>query len=151
MRRQYYATGDAQFHSQGVKIIYTCREGTWAARAVGVAHTKLVDRHDSPLWVGASQEATPQIRPGRVAVHAEESSLPWCDAVVEHMPGPRNPFGVDGLDQPGPGRVHSWHSLKPGSMIGRHDRIVDHQTISAYEVFSPDPMPSNRIRSAARS
>ena len=34
---------------------------------------------------------------------------------------------------------------------GRGEQTVAHQTISAYEVFRPEPMPSNKILSSACS
>ena len=151
MRRQHHATGKTQLRGDGVEVIDPRRKGTAAGRALGVAHPKLINRDDSPAWVGTGQKSAPQIRPGRVAVHTQQRSRLCCDAVVEHVPGAQHPFGVDGLDQPGPGGVDAGHSAELWGNGGLGEQAVDHQTISAYEVFSPDPMPSNRIRSAARS
>ena len=110
VRRQHHATGDSQLRGDGVEVIDPGSKGTGEARSLGVAHPKLVNRDDSPARVRAGQKPAPQIGPRRIAVHAEQGSHFWRDAVVEHVPGARHPFGVDGLDQSGPGRVDSRHS-----------------------------------------
>ncbi len=51
-------------------------------------------------------------------------------AVVEHVPGARHAFGVDGWNQPGPSRVDSRHSADLCD-AGWGEQAVDHQTISA--------------------
>ena len=151
MRRQHDSTGDAQLRGDGIEVVDPRGKGTGHRRSLGVAHAKLINRYYSPAWVCAGQKPAPQIRPGRVAMHAEQRSLLWWDVVVEHVPGAQHSFGVDGLDQPRPGRVDSGHTVELCHNAGHGDRFFDHQTISAYEVLRPEPMPSNRIRSSVRS
>ena len=148
---QHNRTGDSQFRGDGIEVIDPRRKEPRRPQPLGIAHSELVNRDNPPACVRASQKATPQIGPSRIAVHAKKRSYLWLDPVVEHVPGAQHAFGVDRLDQFRPSRIEVGHPTDVCRDAGRGDQLVDHQTISAYEVFSPDPMPINRMRSAARS
>ena len=99
------------------------------------------------------EEAPPQVGPGRVAVHAEHG------AAVGSTPLSRRcqRRGIPSASATSTRRDQA--GSRSGSPAGRSRercgarsrvRAGTHQAISAYEVFSPEPIPSSSTRSPAR-
>ena len=137
--------GDVQGLGEFCEVAHPLRQRTRGAGALGEAHLELVDRDDPPggLACGSGirrglNEVTPQVRPGGVAVDAEDGAdgrgtdLRQPLRVVEHMPA--------AVHQPRQARV------EPGQP-DRGQRGWDHQASSIIEVLRPEPTPMRRTRS----
>ena len=114
-------------------------------RPFGIAHAELIDR-DHAIPIARRREHTaPQVRPGRVAVHADDRRSRCLGRALEHVPAPTGAVVPHHVDEAGPRRVDS--PAAPLRM-GRRRR-GRHHTISVKLVFSPDPMPMHNTRSPA--
>ena len=83
------------------------------AAAFGEPHVQLVDRDDPDPRRGLPDELAEQVRPGRVAVHAQQGQHRVAGLVVQDVPGPADAVGPGHPDQPGPDRV------EPVQILGR--------------------------------
>jgi len=117
---------------QGVTPLHlaAARELEMVVRLVGAAtlvdgkldvrvRPALVDRHHPPPPRSGSQEPPPQIGPGRVAMHAEQSACGGLGPVVEYVPGVGHTVGAGDLDPARP-RVLEPGKLSEGRLPTHH-------------------------------
>ncbi len=133
------------------------REAPNPAGALGEAHFELVDGDDPPCGPGAVRlrsirsirdQAAPQVRPGGVAVNAEQRAdrhdarRVECGTGIEQMP-----LGAPSGDDAREIRRQSGQAGRRKGCPHAHA----YQAISSIEVFSPEPTPMSSTRSPERS
>ena len=107
-------------------------------------HAGLVHGHHPPPRRRLGHKVLPDVRPRGIAVGAHQRATHRIGAIVEDVPSHGGAVGGREVHQARPRRIQApVPHLGGGGPVG----LGDHQTSSAMEQFSPDPMPHNRIRS----
>ncbi len=96
---------DPEGGGQGAEVVDPLADAACLRRSLGEAHSEVVGCDHAPPGRGRGQQAAPQVGPGGVAVDAQHRAVHRLGAVVEEVPGARDPVAVGDGHRARPRRV----------------------------------------------
>ncbi len=116
---------DAHRVGELAQIVDSSRQPTNPSAALGEAHVELVDGDHAHTVGRRAHEIPEQVRPRRIAVHAQHCEVCFVNLVVEHMPRATDGVRNGHVDQPRPRWIETVEADGRGAR-GRSTRRAHH-------------------------